>query len=166
MEHVEPLMGIILPYANFFIFLGLAVYFFKKPARAAAAAKKQQFDKLMAEATQARDAAVAKLEELKRRQAGLDREIEALKQTSEITAKQESEKILADAERLANHLRAEARRIADAEVEKARAALRREIVEAVRDSVTHKIKAELKEEAHLSLVRERITDLNRLRVEG
>jgi F0F1-type ATP synthase membrane subunit b/b' len=165
-EHVDMLKGVILPYANFFIFLGLAVYFFRKPARAAAAKKKADFDRLLAESQAVRDAALAKLAEFTRRHASLDREIEELRSISKQTATAEAVKIIADAERLAEHLKIEARRIAGAEVDKARAELRREIVDAVRASVTTKIRTELKADAHLMLVRQRIGELKNLQAEG
>lgn len=166
MEHVDMLKGVILPYANFFIFLGLAIYFFKKPARDAAVRKKADYDRLLAESRAARDAALAKLDELKRRHANLERELGELRSISQQTAEAEAAKIVADAERLAEHLKIEARRIADAEVDKARAQLRREIVDSVRASVTTRIRTELKTDAQLMLVRQRIGELKNLHAEG
>src|SRR5262249_43150570 len=93
---------------------------------------------------------------------GLDKELAEIKAIAKDGATQEAGKIVADAERLAEHLRVEARRIADAEGDKARAALRREIVEAVKDHVQKKIKTELKDDAQLKLVRGKISELNRL----
>jgi F-type H+-transporting ATPase subunit b len=165
-EHVDMLMGVILPYANFAIFLGLAIYFFRKPAKAAAAKKRQAYEELLAESKAAYVEAAERLAEMKRRQADLDREIADLKATAKTTADMEAAKIVSDAERLANHLRTEAKRIAAAEVEKARATLRAEIVESVRESVTSKLKTELTSEAHLSLVRGRIGELKNIRAEG
>jgi F0F1-type ATP synthase membrane subunit b/b' len=160
--HFDWQFGFILPYINFFIFLGLAIYFFRKPAREMAAKKRDAFAKLMAEARAVKDAAEARLAELQRRHTGLDREIADIKAIAKDGATQESSKIVADAERLADHLRLEARRIADAEVEKARNALRSEIVEAVKDHVQKKIKSELKDDAQLKLVRGKIADLQNL----
>ena len=166
MEHVDLLKGVILPYANFILFVGLAVYFFKKPAREAAAKKKAEFDKLLAESRAAKDAALARLDELKRRQANLDRELDDLRQAAKQAAETEAAKIVADAEQLASHLKTEARRIAAAEVDKARGELRREIVAAVKDGVTSKIQSELKSDAQLRLVRQRIGEMQNLQAEG
>lgn len=165
-DHVDPWMGIIFPYVNFAIFLAAAIYFFRKPARAAAAKKRAAYEQLLAESKAAYDEAAQKLAEIKARQAGLDREIADLKSSAKAAADMEAAKIVSDAERLAEHLRQEARRIAQAEVEKARATLRQEIVDAVRESVTKKLKTELTGEAQLSLVKNRIGELKNIRAEG
>lgn len=165
-EHVDPWLGIIFPYINFAIFLAAAIFFFRKPARAAAAKKREAYEKLLAESKAAHEQAAKKLAEIQARHAGLDREIADLKATAKTTADMEASKIIGDAERVAEHLRNEAKRIAAAEVERARAALRQEIVESVRDAVTQKLKTELNTEAHLSLVKNRIGELKTIRAEG
>lgn len=156
------LMGVILPYVNFFLFLGAAVFFFRKMAVGAAQKKRTEFEKLMAEARAARDAAEQRLEELKRRQAGLDKEIAEIMSISKSSGEVEAAKIQSDAERLSQHLRDEARRIAETEVEKARQELRREIVDAVRESVTKKIKSELNNDSQLKLVKNKIGELRNI----
>ncbi|MBM4251023.1 MAG: hypothetical protein FJ146_03555 [Deltaproteobacteria bacterium] len=165
-EHVDVLMGIILPYANFAIFLGLAIFFFRKPAKAAAKKRRDQFEKLMAEAAAARDEAVARLNELKQREASIEAELEAIKKASLSSAEQEAAKILDDAEKLAKHLRTEASRIAAAEVAKARAELRREIVETAADSVRDKLKRDLSTEAQVKIVSKKIDELKHVSAQG
>ena len=87
-DHFDVLMGVILPYANFAIFLGLAIYFFRKPAAAAAKKRREQYSKLVAEATAARDAAVSKLNELKNREESLSDELASIKADSRVSAEQ------------------------------------------------------------------------------
>ncbi len=166
MEHVDPLMGIILPYANFFIFLGLAIYFFRKPAAAAAVKKRDEYAHLVNEAKKANDAAQAKLAELIRRQAQLDTEVREIQQLSKVTGEAEVQKILDDANRVATHLKAEAKRIADAEVEKAKGALRDEIVKSVHAGVVDKFKKELTADGQKALVQRRIADLKSIPAQG
>ena len=166
MEHLDPLMGVILPYANFFIFLGLAIYFFRKPAREGAAKKRSEFLRVMNEAKKSYDDANEKLTQLKNRQANLESEIADLKKTSDLSAKTESEKILSDSTRLANHLREEAKRIAAAELQKAKATLRQEIVAAVSSNVQHKITKEVTKDKHLEIVRRNISELKTVKAEG
>ncbi len=165
-EHVDMLMGVILPYVNFFMFLAMAIYFFRKPAREAATKKRDAYERILNESKAARDDALARLEELKKRQTGLDSEIAEIKSASKASADLDAAKIVSDAESLAKHLREEARRVADAEVSKARATLREEIVAAVRQSVTEKLKSELSGETQLSLVKSRIGELKTIRAEG
>jgi F0F1-type ATP synthase membrane subunit b/b' len=166
MEHIDPLMGVILPYANFFIFLGLAIYFFRKPAREGAAKKRTEFLRVMNEAKKSYDDANEKLNQLKKRQANLESEIADLKKTSELAAKTEADRIISDSERLANHLREEAKRIAAAELTKAKSELRQEIVSAVSSNVTHKISKEVTKDKHLEIVRRNISELKTIKVEG
>ena len=166
MEHLDPLMGVILPFTNFFIFLGLAIYFFRKPAREAAAKKRNEFLRVMNEAKKSYDDANDKLTQLKNRQANLDAEIADLKRTSDLSTKTESEKILADSTRLASHLREEAKRIAAAELAKAKATLRHEIVAAVSANVTQKITKEVTKDKHLEIVRRNISELKTIKAEG
>jgi len=158
--------SVIFPYLNFFLFLGLAVYFFRKPGREAARKKRADFERLMGEAKAARDEAEARLNALKRREAELDREIAEIKAVSTEASQAEARKIINDAEQLAAHLRHEAQRIAAAEVEKARSSLRSEIVDAVREGVTQRIKTELNPDAQLKIVRNRIGELKNIRAEG
>ena len=162
-QSIDVFRGIILPYFNFFVFVGLAIFFFRKMAVGAAAKQKTDFEKLMNESRAARDAAVARLDELKRREAGLDKEIAEILSMSKAAADVDAAKIVSDAERLAAHLKEEAKRIAQAEVEKARTTLRREIVDAVTDAVAKKLKAEMNPESQLKLVKRNITQLGELK---
>lgn len=166
MEHVDPLMGIILPYANFFIFLGLAIYFFRKPAREAAAKKRDDYARLVNEAKKANEAAQAKLADLARREAQLDTEIKEIQNLAKISAEAEAQKITEDAERVALHLKAEARRIAEAEVEKAKAVLRDEILKSVREGVVNKVKTDMTADAQKALTQRRIADLQSIPSQG
>ena len=166
MEHVDPLMGIILPYANFAIFLGLAIYFFRKPAAAAAAKKRNEYTRLVNEAKKANDEAQARLAELTRRQLQLDTEIKEIQGLAKMTADTESQKIMEDATRIAAHLKAEAKRIASAEVEKAKATLRDEIIQSVRASVVDKVKTDLTTDGQKSLTERRIADLKSIPTQG
>ena len=161
-EHVDTLMGIILPYANFFIFLSLAIFFFRKPAALAAKNHREQYQKLLSEATHARDVAIAKLAQIKEREHALADELANLKAVSKQSAEFEAQKMIQDAERLSQHLKDEASRIAQAEVAKARAALRQEIVETVSEGVKLRLQSDLNSEAQVALARKKISDLNHI----
>ena len=162
MEHVDPWMGIIFPYANFAIFMVAAVYFFKNPLKNAAQKRKEEFEKLAAEAQAARAAAEQKLAELKVKQAALAKEIEEMLVVSKQTSESEAAKIIADAEHIAANMRDEARRVAAAEVEKARLVLRSEVVKAVQESVVAKIRSDVTPDQQRSIVHRRIEELKTL----
>jgi F0F1-type ATP synthase membrane subunit b/b' len=165
LEHIDPWMGIIFPYANFAIFLFAAVYFFKKPLRNAANKKKEDFEKLAAEASAAKNLAEAKLAELKAKQEALSTEIEELLSVSKQTSQSEAAKIIADAEHIAVNIRQEAKRVAAAEVEKAKQLLRNEVVASVQEMVLAKIRQEMSPDLQKSLVRQRINEMTILHLD-
>ena len=165
-HHVDPLMGIILPYVNFAVFVALLIYFARKPAVAAARKRRDDFESLMAEATKAREAAETRLQALTEKQAQLDSEIQEILLSTKAAAENEAAKIVADAERLAEHLKTEARRIAEAEVLRASNELRHEIVAAVKESVGKKITTELTQDAQIALARRRIAELRTMITES
>lgn len=165
-SHIDPLMGIILPYVNFAIFIALLIYFARRPAASAARKRREDFESLMAEATKAKEAAELRLKQLTEKQAQLDTEIKDILSSTKAAADLEAAKILSDAERLAEHLKAEARRIAEAEVLRASHELRQEIVMAVKENVTKKIKNEMTADAQLALAKRQITELRSVRTEG
>lgn len=159
-------MGVVLPYTNFIIFIVLAIYFFRKPAKAAAEKRREEFLKLMQEAGQAKNLAEAKLRELEQRKQGLDKELQEMRQIAVQAAESEAQRIVNDAKTLGEHLKAEAKRIAEAEVLKARDGLRREIADAVRDAVEGRIRRDLNSESQVDLVRRQLTGLQSVRMEG
>lgn len=166
MEHVDPWMGIIFPYANFAIFLIAAVYFFKNPLRKAAQKRKVDFEKLATEAQAARAAAEEKLADLKVKQAALTKEIDDMLLVSKQTSESEALKIIGDAEHIAANMRDEAKRVAAAEIEKARHVLRSEVVRAVQESVAAKLRSDLSSDEQKSMVHRRIEELKSLHTEA
>jgi F-type H+-transporting ATPase subunit b len=162
----DMLMEVILPYANFFLFLAAAIYFFRKPAKNAALKRRQDFEKILAEASAARAAAEARLQELQARMSRLDAEIADIKSMSKQAGELEAKRIVQDAERLSTHLKEEAKRVAAAEVENARKALRNEIVAAVSTTVSGKIRSDLTPERQISLVKRQVGELQHIKAEG
>lgn len=160
MEHFDWLKGFVFPYVNFFIFLFLAVKLFKKPLLNAMAQRKTDFETLVKEANRAREEAEARHAELSSRYAQLEQEIGRMKAEGEADARQRSEDMIAKAESLAQHLREEARRMADAELARAREALRTEIIAEAKNQTLKKIEAELDERAQKELAHRRITSLS------
>ena len=162
MEHFDWKMGFWAPYTNFIIFLSLAVYFLRKPLIAMAQKRRNDYLAAFKSATEAKELAEAKLAELDKRLSGLDQEMELIKSQSIADAKRESDKILAAANQLANHLKQEASRIAEAEVNKARTKLRTEILEQVQKNVQTKIKSEFTEEKQHSYIEKHASNINQL----
>jgi F-type H+-transporting ATPase subunit b len=99
-------------------------------------------------ANEAKDAAEAKLKELDARLATIDRETAEIRHNAEREAERESARIIESANRLAQHLRDEARRVADAEIARAKQELRIAILKDVRQEVEKKIGQEFGEAQH------------------
>jgi len=163
-EHLDLFKGVFLPYANFFIFMALAIYFFRKPLRAMAEKRRAQFDAALKQAQEAKDLAEAKNRELTARLAKLDDEVAEIRRLTANTAQFESKKIVEEANRLAAHLKEEAQRMANAEVDRAKDELRRTIVAAVKGGVETKIQTELNIEAQMKLAKSRIGQLKSVQV--
>ena len=151
--------GIVIPYANFILFLALAYHFFRKPVTAAAQKKRQDFEAAKAEAERARNEAVEALQKLEARMANLQTEIDDIRNSAKAAADHEAERIVSGAKELAQHLEDEAKRIAANEVEKARHELRVEVIRQAKESVASKIKNELGAEEHGRLMQDRIGKL-------
>lgn len=166
MEHFDPWLGFWFPNINFILFVFMAFWFGRKAAIAAPKKKREDFEKTLREMTRARDEAQAKLNELNARKAQIDAEIREMRQMAKEAADLEATNIVADAERLASHLKVEAKRIADAEVVRARATIQKEIVDAVRTSVTDRVRNEMDSGAHLSMVKKQISGLKNLAAES
>lgn len=164
MEHVNTLTGIILPYFNFAVFLALCFVFFRKPLRQMAEKRRADFESHLREATKAKQEALEKNRELTERLRKLDAEVEGIKHSVAEAAQKDADRIVREAEAFSRNLLEEARRMADAEVERARGVLTAEIVSSVRTAVESKIRSDLKPADHLSLINQNVGSLGELSV--
>ena len=78
MTGVDTLTGIVFPYANFVLFLILLWRFAKKPAKAAAEKKSEEYRLLYEKASASYEEAKERLDGLSDRYSSLEREIEAI----------------------------------------------------------------------------------------
>ncbi|MEY4630326.1 MAG: hypothetical protein RIQ81_446 [Pseudomonadota bacterium] len=164
MENVNTLTGIILPYFNFAVFIALCVLFFRKPLRQIAEKRRADFESHLREATRAKQEALEKNRELTERLRKLDAEIEDIKNSVVEAAQKDADRIVHDAEAFSRNLLEDARRMADAEIERARVLLTSEIVASVRTAVEAKIRSDLKPADHLSLINQNVGSLGELNV--
>ena len=162
MEHFDWYKGFLFPYINFAIFLFFAIKFFKKPIRDMVSARRRDFERLVNEAGSARALAEGQAEELKRRLAKLDSEIETIKTRSREAAEAEVQNMLTKAKNLAATLQEEAKRMAESEVKLARDQLRREIVAEVTSVVTKRLR-EVSDQEHSVIVKNKINAVRDLR---
>lgn len=162
MEHVEFTTGVLYPFINFSIFIGLAIYFFRGPITKMLTGRREEFQKLMAEAASAKREAEEKLEVINERLANLDSEIDGIKNKSVEQAKYESEKIIDEANRLAEHLKKEAKSISEAELIRAKHELQKEIMDIVKDKVVGRISQELTKDRQVEIVNQKSTSIQNI----
>lgn len=162
MEHINTLTGIVLPYVNFALFIAMCIFFFHKPLREMAEKRRSDFESLLREATKAKQEALEKNRELTERLRKLDGEVAAIKESAVKGAERDAERVTRDAEMFAKNLLEEARRMADAEVERARTSLKTEIISSVRVAVESKIRSDLKPADHVALIKQNVGSLGEL----
>jgi len=166
MENVDILKGIVLPYFNFLLFLGALIFVARKPLGAMLLKRQLSFESALKEASAAKEEAAKRAAELRARLSKLETEVSQIKERALEHAQEEANNIVSSAESLAAHMRQEARRIADAELMRAKSSLREEIVSAVKEAVEKKVRSDLNSDSHLRIVRNQLGELKKFQVEG
>ncbi|MCX6129512.1 MAG: ATP synthase F0 subunit B [Proteobacteria bacterium] len=165
MEGVDLLTGVIFPYINLAIFLVLATLMLRGPIKKALFAKREAYLDLVKKAGIAKDEAFKRQHELKDRLSQLDKEIEGLRTQAKIQAEQEAKVLIANAEQLAEHMKREARRIAEAELASAKSELRQEIIKQVRQETIVQLQQSLDASRQHQLVQLSVASLAQVPVE-
>ncbi|MCX5872853.1 MAG: ATP synthase F0 subunit B [Deltaproteobacteria bacterium] len=131
--------------------IALLIYFVKKPLITFFAERKDQIRRDLAEALEQREAALRLLAEYKEKIAGMEKELDRMRVELRKAAESDSEKVMANAERMSGAIVESAKMTAEQEVRKARESLRNEAVElAVQMAET--------------MIREKITEKDRKRI--
>jgi F-type H+-transporting ATPase subunit b len=113
---------------NTIALIALLVYFLKTPLVSFFKDRTSQIEKDLQEAKEGRERAEASLKEYESRIAGMEKELETLRGELRKSAELESQKVAANAERMAKSMVDAARLAAEQEVRKARAELQNEAV--------------------------------------
>ena len=163
MEGVDIFAGVIAPYINLVIFLVLATLMLRGPIRNALAAKRNAYEDLVRKASAAKEEAEKRNLELKDRLVKLDREVEDIRTKARVQAEQEARQVVASAESLAEHLKREARRIAETEIAVAKENLQREIIEQVKIQTVEQLKAALDDTRQHQVVQQSLNTLGGVR---
>ena len=163
MENFDLLNSFIYPYVNLAIFLGLAIYLLKKPLQNALTGKRESYLLLLERANQAKAEAEQKQHELEARLKKLDGELSRIRNEVKVAAELEAKAILVSGEHLAEHLKREARRIADAEISAAKEAIRAEILSQVRQKTAEELARTLDDARQHKIVQQSLTALPSLK---
>jgi F-type H+-transporting ATPase subunit b len=136
---------------NFLVLFGFLIYFLKKPLVSYFSERKEQIRRDLEEAREQRDQAEQKLKEYEKKLAGMEQELQKMRQDLQKAADLESEKVVANAERMSAGIVESAKLAAEQELRKAKMSLRNEAVD---------LAVELAE----SLISEKITEEDRKKI--
>ena len=114
---------------NTIVLIALLVYFVKKPLVTFFSDRKEQILKDLAEAVEQREEALRLLADYKEKIAGMEEELERMRVELRKSAEGDSEKIMANAERMSSAMVESAKITAEQEVRKARETLKKESVD-------------------------------------
>jgi F-type H+-transporting ATPase subunit b len=114
---------------NTLALVAILVYFVKKPLVTFFVERKDQIRKDLAEAVEQRETALRLLAEYKGKIAGMEKELERMRVELRKAAESDSEKVMANAERMSLAVVESAKMTAEQEVRKARETLKNEAVE-------------------------------------
>lgn len=112
-------------FVNLFVLVGVLYYFLRRPIGEAMKARRETIRRELIRAQQERDAALAKLEEVKAKLANLDAEVATVREVAAREAIAERERIARSAEEDARKLREQAQREIESAGKAARQDLRR-----------------------------------------
>lgn len=114
---------------NFSIVVAILVYFLTKPMKKGLAGRREEIEKALAEAKQAKEEAEAKFEEYDKKLSQATEEIAEIGDAIRREGELEKQKIIANAKAMAEQIEKDAGKAAEQEVAKAKAELQREAVQ-------------------------------------
>jgi F0F1-type ATP synthase membrane subunit b/b' len=155
---------VLLPYFNFLVFLAAFIYFFRKPLKQMAAARRDAYLSASKAAAAALESARQTFDGVKKRLDALDAELAEFKKQSDAAAHAEAVKMAEETDRFVRQLETETARLAVDAVEQARQQLRREIVEAARDMAATKLETDLNAGNKETILKNRIADAAKMTI--
>ncbi len=150
-------------FLNLFLFIGLLVYFLRKPLSESLVARREAIRRDLMRAQEERNAAQAKLDEVEARLARLNAEIEAVRAQSQREAAAERERIERATEEEIRKLREQAQREIESAGKVARQELRRQAAEESVRLAEETIRREMRPEDDARLVGEYVEELGGIR---
>lgn len=153
------LMPVIAKVFNLLLFAGVMYFVLRRPLAEAFRARQEGIRRDLMRAEEERRAAVAKLEEVEERLAGLDSEVEAIREQARREAAEERARIERAAEEEVRKIREQARREIESASKAARAELRAYAAEQSVRMAEEMIRREIRPEDDAHLVKEYVGEL-------
>lgn len=142
-EQFDAIMQVVVPYLNFLIFATAAFFMFRKPILGAISKKRTEFEKLVEESGRLKKEAQANHDQIKAKLQTIDAEMVRLTEDLKKQALVEAAASEVAANKLAAHLKEEAKRIAATELEQAKTDLRQELLKAAYEIAQQDLKTRL-----------------------
>ncbi len=139
---------------NTIALIGILIYFLSTPLKTFFGERKAQIQKDLDDANAQRAKAEEELKEYQKKLAGMEGELEKMRAELKKVGAAESEKVVANADRLAEGMVEAAKLAADQEVRKAKAALKAEAVELAVELAEALVREKINEGDHKRLVEE------------
>jgi len=144
------------------LFAFLLVKFAKKPLSSLLKSRRDEYESQFLAAKKEREEADRKLDELNKRMANLNNELAELKEKAKKEAESEAARIVEQGRVLAEHIKDDAKRIAEAELQKAQITLNAQVLELVHSKVSEKLQNELGKEEHSQFIAGQVKTLTGL----
>tara|TARA_B100000524_G_scaffold341199_1_gene235045 strand:- start:685 stop:1182 length:498 start_codon:yes stop_codon:yes gene_type:complete len=164
MDHFDWLKGVVFPYANFTLFLVSLVYLARKPAAAFAKKRSESYQEVYLKAKKEKEDADKANKKLRMRFEALSQELQALRESALKSTEEEVERIMAAGQKVAEHIKEEAKRSAAVEAEEAQEKLRQEVWQTTSQLLAQKVKSNFGENDQNMYIRRGVAKLGELNV--
>lgn len=144
------------------MFLGIVIYFARKPAKNFALSNHENFKKQVENANKAKQEAEQKIAEVNSKLGTLKAEVAEIHQQAEAAARREAEKIVEEGHRQAEQLKSEAKRVAALELAQAQRKLRESLLKNLKSEVSNKISSDTNESGHRIIINKAANQLGAL----
>tara|TARA_B100001094_G_C18162750_1_gene790314 strand:+ start:1383 stop:1883 length:501 start_codon:yes stop_codon:yes gene_type:complete len=166
MDTTHLFRDVIAPYINLGIFLFLAVWLFKKPLKEMVGSRRESFEKLLNETKKARVEAENQQNELTAKFDGMSDEISRLRAENQQLIVKENAEAKAKAKELAFHIEVEAKKLAAAEIKKAKETLALDIAAQLKSIVESRIAADVDAGVQHEIVSKKCAAIQSMTLEG
>ncbi len=162
MENYHWIYEYVAPYINFLIFLGILVYFSRKPLANFAQNRKASFEAHFKTANDSLHEAQHELEAIQKRFAGLDEEIRVLKAKAKADAEADATKIVNEGKRLAAQILEDAKRMQEGEFLEAKKQLEAEALALAKTTLVERLQKEFDENRDRAFIEGQIHELGKI----
>ena len=162
MDKIDLFYRVIAPYFNFFLFLFLAVRFFKKPLTSLVRGASANFESTLGTIQTEKTNALKQEEELTNRLYRLQGDIETMRESIRTSAQAEADDLVNKAKLMSENILKESEKLVQAKLAIAEQKLKKSIADMVYLTVSEKISKELSDSAQHEIVHKKVSILSKI----